>query len=65
MLARVARIGRSSLRFLFEIHRQGDHLVSGEIIYVFATVSPRKSSPVPDSIRASVLRYEKTAPEQA
>jgi acyl-CoA thioester hydrolase len=64
VLVRVARIGRSSLRVLLEVHRDDEHLVSGELIYVVASVETRSSTPVPEPLREAILRYEITPPEQ-
>ena len=62
---RVARIGRSSVQFLLEIHRGDEHLIDGEIVYVNADPSSRKSAAVPQFLREAVLRFERTAPETA
>jgi acyl-CoA thioester hydrolase len=62
---RVARIGRSSMRFLLEIHRAGDRLIEGELIYVLADPASRKPTRVPDFLRAAIRTYEAVAPEDA
>ena len=61
---RVARLGRSSMSFLFEIHREGeaDPLVTAELVYVNADPA-MKPAPLPDDLRARVQRYEKLAPQ--
>ncbi|HEX2531626.1 MAG TPA: thioesterase family protein [Burkholderiaceae bacterium] len=59
---RCAGIGRSSLRFLLEIHRGGTHLVSGELVYVYADTSVRQSIPLPDRWRETLARFEKLPP---
>jgi acyl-CoA thioester hydrolase len=64
VLVRVARIGRSSLRVLLEVHRNDEHLVSGELIYVVASTETRAPTPVPAFLRDAILRYETTPPEQ-
>ena len=56
---RVARIGRSSIQFLFEIHRGEDLLVSGENIYVNADPKTKQSAPVPEILREAIKRFEK------
>lgn len=61
---RVARLGRTSMRLLLEIHRGAAHLVSGELIYVVASPTERKPTPVPASLRDAIARYETTPPEQ-
>jgi acyl-CoA thioester hydrolase len=60
---RVARIGRSSMQFLFAIYRREEHLTSGEIVYVNASAgsavgAERRSVPWPDSVKDAVLRFE-------
>ena len=55
---RVANIGRSSVRFAIEIHRGDDHLVSGEVVYVNADPSTRRSAPVPGFLREAIARFE-------
>jgi acyl-CoA thioester hydrolase len=64
VLVRVARIGRSSMRVLFEVCRGDDNLVSGELVYVVADVQTRTPTPVPGFLREAIARYEHTAPEQ-
>jgi acyl-CoA thioester hydrolase len=64
LVVRVARIGRSSLRTLIEVHRGEEHLVSGDLIYVVASVAARESTPVPDFLRKAIVQYEITPPEQ-
>jgi acyl-CoA thioester hydrolase len=65
VLARIQRIGRTSLRMLLEVHRAADFLVGVEIIYVIASVDARTPTPIPDSLRAAIRAYEITPPEQA
>lgn len=59
---RVARIGRSSIQFLFEIHRGDDLLVTGENIYVNADPKTKQSAPVPEVLRDAIKRFEKLDP---
>ncbi len=59
---RVARIGHSSLQFLFEIHRGDDLLVSGENIYVNADPKTKQSASVPEVLRNAVKRFERIDP---
>jgi acyl-CoA thioester hydrolase len=63
---RVARLGRSSMTFLFEIYREGEErpLVSAELVYVNADPASMKAAPLPDDVRSRVLRYERLAPAQ-
>jgi len=62
---RVGRLGRSSFDFLIEIHRGGQLLVSGKVIYVNADPASRKSAPVPEFLRNAIKGFERTAPEEA
>jgi acyl-CoA thioester hydrolase len=61
---RMARLGTTSMRLAFEVHRDSDHLVSGELIYVTASTDTRRPVTVPDFLRDAVIKYEATAPEQ-
>jgi len=54
--------GRSSIRFLLEIYRGEDRLVSGELVYVYADTAARKGIPLPDDWRATITRFEKYPP---
>ena len=60
---RVARIGRSSMTFQFEIYRQAEVLITAELVYVNADPSTMKAAPLPEDLRARVLRYERVAPQ--
>lgn len=60
---RLARLGRSSLTFAFEIWRGPERLVSGEIVYVHVEPGAKKGTPIPDRLRSAMIAYEKLAPE--
>jgi len=62
---RLARLGRSSMRFVPEIYRGGEHLISGELIYVYKDPATQASAPVPDELRALMVAFETTRPEGA
>ena len=62
---RTARLGRSSMRFLLEIWRGDEHLVSGELIYVNADPASKKSAPLPQLLRQKIIDYERVKPELA
>lgn len=49
---RAARIGRSSIKFLLEIHPAGEDncLTTGEIVWVNTHQQSRKSAPVPQAL---------------
>lgn len=62
---RVARVGRSSMRFVFGIFRGGEQITNGEVIYVNADATTRQSAAWPEPVRAAILRFEKVRPEEA
>ncbi|MGV3727146.1 YbgC/FadM family acyl-CoA thioesterase [Hydrogenophaga sp.] len=53
-----SRIGTSSLTFTGAIFRGDEHLISGEIVYVFADPATQKSRPVPAALRDILTGYE-------
>jgi len=59
---RVAKLGRSSMTFHFEIYRGADVLISAELVYVNADPS-MKAVPLPDDVRDRVTKYERVAPQ--
>ena len=59
---RVARLGRSSMTFAFEIYRDAELLISAELIYVNAD-SSMKAAPLPEDLRERVRKYERVAPQ--
>jgi acyl-CoA thioester hydrolase len=65
---RVARLGRTSMTFQFEIYRadagsaEDSPLVTADLVYVNADPSTMKAAPLPDDLRARVLRYERLTP---
>ena len=65
VMVRVARIGRSSLQFLLEIHRGAEHLISGEVLYVNADPTTRTSQSVPEFLRQAIGNLERVPPETA
>jgi acyl-CoA thioester hydrolase len=56
---RLAAIGTSSLRFEIAIFRGDEHLITGELVYVNADATTRKSLPVPDELRTILERFER------
>lgn len=62
---RVARLGRSSMTFAFEIYRKDDAspLVTAELVYVNADPTTMKPAPLPEALRARVSAYERVAPQ--
>jgi acyl-CoA thioester hydrolase len=59
---RCAGFGRSSVRFVMEIFLGEQHVISGELVYVYADTVARKSVPLPDDWRDTITRLEKVAP---
>lgn len=60
---RCAGFGRTSMRFVLEIHRGDQHLISGELIYVYADTAARKSLPVPEEWWTTITKFEKCPPD--
>lgn len=60
---RCAGMGRSSMRFVMEIHCGDAHLISGELVYVYAETAVRKSTAIPDAWRATISALETVKPE--
>ncbi len=58
--ARVARIGGSSMAFLFEIYRGDEHLVSGENVYVHA--EDGAALRIPERMRSALRDFERVTP---
>ncbi|MFM2399225.1 MAG: hypothetical protein RL341_1382, partial [Pseudomonadota bacterium] len=61
---RCARLGKSSMTMLLEIYRGQEHLISGELVYVYADTAQGKSLPLPESWRARLVDFERTPPAQ-
>jgi len=59
---RVAKLGRSSMTFHFEIYRESEVLITAELVYVNADPA-MKATPLPDDLRERVKRYERVAPQ--
>jgi acyl-CoA thioester hydrolase len=57
---RAARIGRSSLTFLLEVHPKGDEALraTGEIVWVCTVQSTRRPAAVPPDMIAALRRIE-------
>jgi acyl-CoA thioester hydrolase len=63
--SRVAKLGRTSMTFLFEIAREGEEpvLLTAELVYVNAEPASMTAAPLPEELRSRVQRYEKRAPQ--
>ena len=60
---RVAKLGRSSMTFQFEICRGAEApLVTAELVYVNADPQMRPA-PLPDELRDKIHRYERISPQ--
>jgi YbgC/YbaW family acyl-CoA thioester hydrolase len=59
---RVAKLGRTSMTFQFEIYRDAEALIGAELVYVNADAS-MKAAPLPEEVRARVKKYERVAPQ--
>jgi YbgC/YbaW family acyl-CoA thioester hydrolase len=64
---RVARLGRSSMTFAFEIYREAEEtpLVTAELVYVNADPATMKAVLLPEELRARITTYERVAPQAA
>jgi YbgC/YbaW family acyl-CoA thioester hydrolase len=61
---RVARLGRSSMSFQFEIYREAEEaaLATAELVYVNADPASMQPAPLPEELRERIRRYERVAP---
>lgn len=65
VLCRVAKLGRSSMSFVFEILRGASELlITAELVYVNAEPAAKQALPLPDDLRQRILTFEKLAPAQ-
>lgn len=60
---RVGHIGRSSLRFVFEVFRGAEHITSGELVYVHADPKTKKSVPWPEALKSAIHEFERVKPD--
>jgi YbgC/YbaW family acyl-CoA thioester hydrolase len=60
---RIAKLGRSSFTWAFEIHRDA-LLIAAELVYVNVDIQTTKPAPLPEDLRARVRAYERTAPTE-
>jgi len=61
---RVAKLGRSSMTFAFEIYREKEAaaLVTAELVYVNADTKTMKAAALPPEVRDRISSFEKTKP---
>jgi acyl-CoA thioester hydrolase len=62
---RLAKLGRTSMRFVPEIYRGEAHLITGELIYVYRDPVTERPAEVPEELRVLMVAFEKTRPEGA
>ena len=67
---RVAKLGRSSITYLYEIWREGPDasdapLITAELVYVNADPKTMKPAPLPEELRSRMRKYESTKPLEA
>jgi YbgC/YbaW family acyl-CoA thioester hydrolase len=55
---RAAKLGNSSMSFEMGIFRDGERLISGEMVYVNADPESKTSRPLPDRLRKAIEAYE-------
>ena len=70
VLVRVAKLGRTSMTFVFEIWRSEpagstSPLITAELVYVNADPASMTSAPLPEDLRARVRHFERVAPREA
>lgn len=68
VLVRVARLGRTSMTFAFEIWRSGTDpsdkpLITAELVYVNADPETMTPAPLPDAVRDLIAKFERVAPQ--
>ncbi len=55
---RAGKLGKSSMTFEMGIFRDGERLISGEVVYVNADPHTRQSAPIPQKLRSAIEGYE-------
>ena len=59
---RCAKLGRSSMAISTAIFRGDEHLIDGELVYVYANAHEKKSVVIPEAWRARMGGMERVAP---
>ena len=67
VLVRVARLGRTSMTFAFEIWRSSPEasnrpLITAELVYVNADPKTMTPAPLPAAVRDLIVKFERVAP---
>ena len=60
---RCARLGRSSMTMALAIFRGDEHLIDGELVYVYADDHQKKSVAIPAAWRARIGELERVTPD--
>ena len=60
---RCAKLGRSSMTIAIAIFRGDEHLIDGELIYVYADSHAKKSMAIPDTWRERIAQVERVKPD--
>jgi YbgC/YbaW family acyl-CoA thioester hydrolase len=68
VLVRVAKLGRTSMTFAFEIWRSPPDpsarpLVTAELVYVNADPDTMTAAPLPTAVRDLIVKFERLAPQ--
>lgn len=68
ILVRVARLGRTSMTFVFEIWQAAPAptarpLVTAELVYVNADPETMTAAPLPPAVRELIVKFERLAPQ--
>lgn len=68
IFVRVAKLGRSSMTFLFEVWRAEPDpserpLITAELVYVNADPETMTSVPLPAAVRELIAKFERTPPQ--
>jgi acyl-CoA thioester hydrolase len=62
---RCAKLGRSSMTIALAIFRGDEHLIDGELIYVYVDTDARKSAAIPGGWRERIAALEVKVPDGA
>ncbi len=60
---RCTKLGRSSMTIAIAIFRGNEHLIDGELVYVYANSHEKRSEPIPDTWRTRIAEIERVRPE--
>jgi YbgC/YbaW family acyl-CoA thioester hydrolase len=68
VLVRVAKLGRTSMTFLFEVWRvepdpSDKPLITAELVYVNADPKTMTPAPLPTAVRELIAKFERTPPQ--